>query len=221
MNTLFVRALFVVSVSAQCLVAFAQQPSLADQARALRETHAKATRTDFLGRTVGDIYRNDRFSFEIHRIPGWTSMDRGMMNVNEAVGREALGMRAGVSGDITGRVFGMQDERGSSLIVAINPVPGGTGSIDPELLKKVLAAQLKNSIPSAEFFDEPVVLGDSIHQFTALRLTQKVGEQTLYQSTQLIPLEGYVLNLTVSAPSAERLTQALQQLQPRLIWKAR
>ncbi len=100
-------------------IAMAQEPSLAEQAAAARAHSASAAAAPtVMGHTVAGDYHNEVLGFQIRHIPGWTSMSRGTMNVNEALGREALGLQAGVN-QSAGRVFGMHDEEGDSVMVTI------------------------------------------------------------------------------------------------------
>src|SRR5437016_10930223 len=103
---------------------FAQhKPSLAEQAAAARR--AAPASNAALGRVVADRYINSLLGFEIQRLPGWTSLNRGEINVTEALGREAMRMRAGVDSARSGIVFMMHDGGGSSMNVSVRQVPPG------------------------------------------------------------------------------------------------
>jgi len=197
------------------LAANAQETSVADQASAARVA-PNSLDENVVGHTVGGDYHNKYLGFEIRHIPGWTSMSRGMMNVNEAVGRDAFGMKPGAnhSGN---RVFGMHDEAGSNVIVLIARIPGGedtdASSVNPRLVRMT-----KAQLPNAQVADETVLLDDSSHHFIALRVNYTAANREMFQSLQVLPLEGYALSLTITAPSAEHLQEVIQQLQSRLHW---
>ena len=74
--------------------ALAQEPSLAEQVAAAKSRSGHEQPTRVMGRTVAGDYQNGALGFQLRHIPGWTSMSRGMMNVDEAMGREALGLQA-------------------------------------------------------------------------------------------------------------------------------
>ena len=193
----------------------AQDPSLAEKASA---TGAAPNSLDptVVGHTLGGDYHNEYFDFEIRHIPGWTTISRGMLSVNEAAGRDALGMKAGAnrSGN---RVFGMHDEAGGSVILEVFRIPVGAET-DSASLKSRLVRMTKAQFPNAHVADETVLLDDSDHHFTALRVNFSAANKEMFRSLQLLPLEGYELSLTITAPSAERLQEVIQQLQSRLQW---
>lgn len=192
----------------------AQGTSAAEESVAARAVPSSLDQ-NVVGHTVGGDYRNEYLGIEIRHIPGWTSMSRGMMNVNEAVGRDALGMKAGNhSGN---RVFGMRDEAGSSVIVTIVRIPSDAET-DSASLKSHLAKMTKSQLPTAQVADEATLLDDSAHHFAALRVYYSAANKEIFQSLQMLPLDGYALSLTLTAPSAKQLQEIIQQVQSRLQW---
>jgi hypothetical protein len=189
-----------------------QQPSLADRAAAAK---AKPSETQAAGHVVGGDYRNEYLGLEIRRLPGWESIGRGEMNVSEAIGRAALGLKAGVQGDASGRVFGMHDQMGSSVILAIRAIPPEADLAD---FKPQMQAALKKELPSVRFSNEPVPLGDSAHPALAFRMQYTIEDQPILQSSQAIAVKGYLLVFTITAPP-ERLSDVLRELQKRIVWK--
>jgi hypothetical protein len=88
----------------------AQEPRLAEKASTAGAV-PNSLDPNVVGSTLGGDYHNGYFDFEIRHIPGWTTMSRGMLTVNEAVGRDALGVKAGRNRS-RNRVFGMHDGGG-------------------------------------------------------------------------------------------------------------
>ncbi|HVI05732.1 MAG TPA: hypothetical protein VM711_06525, partial [Sphingomicrobium sp.] len=72
----------------------------------------------------------------------------------------------------------------------------------------------------AQVSGEAVLLGDSSHHFTGVRVSYRVATREIFQSLQLIPVGRYALSMTVSAPTANQLNQVLEQLQACLRWDA-
>ena len=201
--------------------AVAQEPSLAEQAAAARKHASPAVAgTVVAGTVMGHIvvedYYNEVLGFQIRHIPGWTSMSRGTMNVNEAIGREALGLQAGIT-QAENRVFGMHDELGSNVMVAIVPVPAGT-TLDTAALRAEVTTGLKAQLPNMEISNEPLLLGDSTHRFTGLRGTCAVMNREVFQSLQVVVLNGYAVTITATTTSAEQLQSLLTQLRTLLRW---
>lgn len=195
----------------------AQEPSLAEQAAAARAHSAStAVAPTVMGHTVAGDYHNEILGFQIRHIPGWTSMSRGTMNVDEALGREALGLQAGLNQAVN-RVFGMHDEEGNSVMVTMVPAPGGT-NVDLAAMKTELSKMLKTQIPTAEIGEEPILLGDSAHVFTGVRATYTVANREIYQSLQMVFLNGYGVSIATTATSAEQLHSLLTQLRGSLQW---
>lgn len=120
------------TVCAVCARAQDVPSSLADQvARARHQRFEPPLKEEVAGRVVENVYQNDFFGLTIKPLPGWEMLNRGQLNVNEAIGRQATGMPAGISGQQSGRVFGMHDAAGSSVILSIRPsrrVPTRNGS---------------------------------------------------------------------------------------------
>lgn len=198
-------------------IAMAQEPSLAEQAAAARAHSAStAVGTTVMGHTVAGDYHNEILGFEIRHIPGWTSVSRGTMNVDEALGREALGLQAGLNQAVS-RVFGMHDEEGNSVMVTIVPTPGGENA-DLPAVKALLSKMLKAQIPTAEIADEPILLGHNAHPFTGVRATYTVADREIYQSLQIVFVNGYGVSIATTAISAEQLQSLLTQVRGSLRW---
>jgi hypothetical protein len=191
----------------------AQDPGLAEKASTAGAV-PNSLDPNVVGSTLGGDYHNGYFDFDIRHIPGWTTMSRGMLTVNEAVGRDALGMKAGRNPSGS-RVFGMHDAPGCSVILAIFQIPVGAKT-DSASLKSHLIQMTMARSPDAQVADETVLLDDSDHHFTALRVNSNAANKEVFQSLQLLPLGRYELLLTITAPSLERLQEVIQQLQSRL-----
>jgi len=199
-------------------IATAQELSLAEQAAAARSarTTSAAIAPTVMGHTVSADYYNEVLGFQIRHFRGWTSMSRGTMNVSEAIGRDALGLQAGVT-QAGNRAFGMHDELGSNVMVAIEPAPAGT-TLDPTVLKTEVAKALKTQLPGYKVAEEPLLLGDSSHRFVGLRGTFPVANRELYQSLQIVLVNGYAVTITTTTVSAEQLESLLTQLRASLQW---
>lgn len=198
-------------------IASGQEPSLADQAAAAR-AHSPTTQAapTVMGHIVAGDYYNEVLGFQIRHIRGWTSMSRGSMNVDEALGREALGLQPGINQSMN-RAFGMHDEEGNNVMVGIVPMPGGT-TPDPAALKPAMAKLLKAQIPGAEIADEAILLGDSVHRFAGLRATYTLTDRAIFQSLQIVFLDGYGVSIATTSSSAEQLQSLLNQLRDSLRW---
>ncbi len=198
-------------------IATAQEPSLAEQAAAARAHSAPTQATPtVLGHLVQGDYYNEVLGFQIRHIRGWTSMSRGSMNVDEALGREALGLQAGIN-QSANRAFGMHDEEGNNVMVTIVPMPAGAAP-DPAALKSAMANVLKAQIPSAEISDESLPLGDNLHRFAGLRATYTIANREIFQSLQVVVVNGYAVSIATTSLSAEQLRSLLNQLRGSLQW---
>ena len=204
-------------VFATC-IAIAQEPSLAEQAAAARANSAPAQQaaSAVMGHTVAGDYYNEVLGFQIHHIHGLTSMSRGTMNVDEALGREALGFQAGIN-QAANRAFGMHDEEGNNVVVTILPVPAGTAT-DPTTLKSGVAKLLKKQVPTAEIGDESVLLGGTAHKFAGIRGTYTLANQEIFQSLQFVFINGYAVSITATANSEGQLQSLLAQLRNAMRW---
>lgn len=198
-------------------IAVAQEPSLAEQAAAARARSASTpVAPTVMGHTVAGDYHNEVLGFQIRHIPGWTSLSRGTMNVDEALGREVLGLQPGLNQAVS-RVFGMHDEEGNSVMVTMVPAPMGA-NVNLAAMKTVLSKTLKAQIPIAEIADEPILLGDDAHPFTGVRATYTVANREIYQSLQIVFVNGYGVSIATTATSAEQLRSLLTQLRGSLQW---
>ena len=198
-------------------IATAQEPSLAQQAAAAR-AHSPSTQTTptALGHIVQGDYYNEVLGFQIRHIRGWTSLSRGSMNVDEALGREALGLQAGIN-QSANRAFGMHDEEGNNVMVTIVPIPAGA-TPDPSALKSAMVKVLKAQIPNAEISDESLLLGDNMHRFAGLHATYTIANQEIFQSLQVVVVNGYAVSIATTSLSAEQLQSLLNQLRASLQW---
>jgi hypothetical protein len=196
----------------------ANGPTLAEQAARARDANPPALDQRVAGRVVDGVYRNEFLGFEVRPLPQWESMSRGQMNVQEAIGREAVGLKAGVDPQATGRVFGMHDGLGQSVFVSIKPVPSGPPPAD---LNARLEGAMKAQFPGIQFSREPVLLGDTSHRFDGFRAMYALHGQNIFQSFEYtLSPKGYMVSLVLTAPTAEKLTELLRQVQPRLVWIA-
>ena len=194
--------------------AVAQQPSLAEHAASTRSS-GNGLAPEKAGSVVGNDYRNPYFGFEIRHLPGWESQTRGELNVNEAIGREALGQGHGISD--SGRAFGMHDGRGSNLVLSIRALPPGA-NLPLNRRNEVVQAALKKAFPDPKFTAEPVPLGDRTHFFAAFRMDYVVRDTHVYQSSQATILKGHLLDFTITSNSEVELTDVLRKLQAGVKW---
>lgn len=194
---------------------FAQEPSMAEQAAAARHQRGARLDAEQAGHVAGGDYVNQYFGFTIRRLPRWESLGRGEMNVNEAFGRAAMGLPAGIEGESAGRVFGMHDGEGSSVFLAIRRLPPGT---DVSGLRAKLQDAITKELPSLRCGNEPVALGDAAHTFAAFRCTNEIEGTVIYQAQQAIVLRDHLITITASAPSNEQLTAVLRQLRKNFVW---
>ena len=192
----------------------AQQAGLGERAASVRSSSTGLS-LEKAGSVARNDYRNPYFGLEVRHLPGWDSQTRGELNVNEAMGREALGQGPGISD--SGRVFGMHDGRGSNLILSIRPLPTG---VDLPLKRRneVVQAALRKTFPDPKFTAEPVSLGDRFHPFAAFRVEYVVRDTHVYQSSQATIQKGHLLDFTITSNSAEELTDLLRKLQPNVKW---
>lgn len=194
----------------------AQEPSLAEQAAAARAARSASVSTpSATGRVARGDYYNEALGLHIRRIPGWTSMSRGEMNVDEAIGRQVLGLQPGVNPSLN-RVFGLHDGEGSNVQVMVVPMPGATP--DPVATKAMLRAMFKADIPGAKVVDEPILLGDDAHRFVGLRGTHSLANREITQSLQIVIVQGYGICITATALSAEKIESLLPQLRAAISW---
>lgn len=216
------KRLLVVSIFSSifllCCASQGQEASLADQAAAAKAHSHQQTDPDVFGYSAAGDYHNEFLGFGIRHIPGWTSMSRGMMNVDEALGREALGMQAGIN-QSTNRVFGMHDEAGTSVTVAIVQIPEGQ-EMEPAAAQAALARVAKAQLPSPHIKDESVLLSDGSHRFSAVRVSYVIRDTAIFQSMQVVQLHGYAVSLTASARSEGELEGLLHQLQKSFEWES-
>lgn len=210
----FSRIAFILVFAAS--IANAQEPSLAEQAAAARAARSASVSTPAAGARVarGDYY-NEALGLHIRRIPGWTSMSVGEMNVDEAIGRQVLGLQPGMSPSLN-RVFGLHDEEGSNVQVMIVPMPGATS--DPVAVKAMLKAMFQADIPGARVVDEPILLGDDAHRFVGLRGTHTIANREITQSLQMVIVQGHAIAITATALSAEKIDSLLPQLRAAISW---
>lgn len=191
------------------------QPSLAEQAAAARGASNASLDPQVAGHVVEGEYRNDYFGLQLKPLPGWETLNRGQMNVQEAMGRDLIGLKAGVDSNASGRVFGMHDGMGASVFLSIRAVPPGT---DTSNLESKLQAGLKSELPEIHFSREPILLGDSSHRFDAFRASYVLKDVAIAQTLEYILCKGHLIALTVTAPTPEKLTAVLHDLQSRLQW---
>ncbi len=83
-------------------------------------------------------------------------------------------------------------------------------------MKTVLSKMLKAQITTAEIADEPILLGDNAHPSTGVRATYSLGNREIYQSLQIVLLNGYGVSIATTATSPEQLHSLLTQLRGSL-----
>jgi hypothetical protein len=167
------------------------------------------------GHVVGGDYKNEFFGFELRRLDGWESLSRGQMNVNEAIGREAIGLKAGVRAG--NRVFAMQDGKGANVILSILPVPANSSS-EVANRKEIIQKALKSQLPNPKFTGEAVSLGDASHDFVTFRLAYTLQDKNIVQSSQSVLVKDHLVDLVITAQSHQQLSAVLKDLQERLSW---
>ncbi len=213
-SAVFVGALLVGAAVAQ------NQPSLAEQAAAARGNKpANSLDPKVAGQVVGSEYRNDFFGFELKSLPGWELLNRGQMNVDEAIVRDIAGLKLGLDSDSSARVFGMHDGAGSSVILAIQAVPP---SANPVTLENRMQQEMRSQLPQVRFLREAVLLGERSHRFDAFRFVYTLRSEPINQSLEFAFQERdakrYLIALVATAPTQEKLTALLHDLQGRLVW---
>lgn len=186
------------------------QDSLADRAAKARQNSAGDK-----GRIVNGDYQNDVLGFSILRLEGWDVLSRGQMNINEAFGRKLLGQKAGVSGG--GRVYGLRSAAGETVTVAIEPLSPGQTIED---VFRTLRSDLKERFPKTRFANESHVLSAPGHPFHALRaehdLTETIHAVYSFQGTVVGNL---MIEVTVAAPTQEKVTAVLRLLKKNFLWR--
>lgn len=167
------------------------------------------------GRIFRGNYLNEFFGFEVKPIAGWDLLSRGQMNVSEAFGREAMGMKLGIHNKA--RVFGMHDGMGTNTFMAIVPLP--PDATDAAMRDQKLVEVAKRDLPDAQITKETVYLTDGSHTFTGFRIQYALQGQTFFQSLQSTELKGHLLAFTTTASSAQKLSATLADLKKAITWK--
>lgn len=211
------RAALVCLIAATSAIASAQQEqSLAERAAAARHASSSVTLSPAAtGYVTHDDYINDYFGLKIKHLPRWESLSAGQMNVTEALGREAMGLKAGITGSGSGRVFGMHDGTGSSLFVSVRPLPAGTDLSD---LGVKLREAVTTQIPTLQCADERSVFSDRTHKFVAFRCVNHAQDRTFYQDQQAIVTREHLIMLTLTAPTQEQLSALVHQIRANVTW---
>lgn len=216
---MILRRLRTGAIGALCIASaagvHAQEPSLAEQAAALRHADVRPLQAAVKGAVINNDYVNEYFGFTIRPFAGWESMGPGQMNVNEAIGRDAMGLSAGIDGSASGRVFGMHDLRGTSVIVTVRPIPTGA---DVSNLGARMREAVTKEIPTLKCADESTTIGDAAHKFVAFRCTNTIADRVFYQDQQAVVARNHVIALTLTAPTEERLNALMRQLKTSLVW---
>ena len=192
-----------------------QEPSLAERAAAARHAESGRLSPEIAGRVVRDDYINEFFGLTIRHLPGWESLSAGRMNVTEALGREAMGLSAGITGSASGRVFGMHDEDGTSVFVSVRPIPPGIDLSDVGV--KMRQAVVKE-IPSLRCADESASLSTGTHPFVAFRCMNNAENQVFYQDQQATVTRNHLIVLTLTAPTENGLNALLRQIRAHVVW---
>jgi hypothetical protein len=196
-----------------CLLATAvAQDSLADRARKVRGESTVPQKS--MGRIQNRDYINDQLGFTFTHIDGWETVTRGQINVNQALGRSALGLSGRVSSDA--HEFMFNDGNGQNIVLSISPIPPGT---DRATFGDEIRKALKIELPKAEVSDEPTTLGDAQHQFQTCRVTYEALGTQIYQSSHAMILGNYFVHFVITATSPEALTDTVREAQKHLIWK--
>lgn len=197
-----------------CLVATSvvSQESLAERARKARGESAVPEKT--MGRIVNRDYINDQLGFKFTHIDGWEAVSRGQINVNQAIGRTALGVGGRVSSQ--DQEFMFHDGNGQSIVLTIALVPPGA---DRSHFGEEIRKGFKLILPKAELSDEPATLGDAQHRFQAFRVTYEAMGTTIYQSSHAMILGNELVHFVITGRSPEALTNTIKQAQKHLVWK--
>lgn len=168
------------------------------------------------GHVIHGDYVNETLGFEVKHLAGWESMNRGEMNVNEAIGREAMGLKAGVDSHANGRVFGMHDGLGASVYLSIRKTPQPEPSLTD--LKASLVASTK-LLPNAHVTDEPTLVAGAARPSTGIRAEYTSQGQRIIQSSQIFVAHGYAVMVMVTSGDAKHLSSILTELRSNLIWR--
>jgi hypothetical protein len=188
------------------------QESLAERARKAKGSAAAQVTS---GHFKNGDYINERLGFIFTRVAGWDVLNRGQINMNQAMGREALGLKSGV--DSEGTEFMAHDGQGQNVILTIRKIPADA---DVAKFKPEFQAGLSKALPDPKFSDEPVSFGDSQHRFETFRVTYSAQGREIFQSCQTVFIDGYWVQWLVSSSSNEVLTETLKELRSHLSWQA-
>lgn len=137
------------------------------------------------------------------------------MNVNEAFGREAMGLKLGVSN--RHRVLGMRNGTGANVSLAIVPIPPEAKDIENRDAKLIEYA--KRDLPNPKVSKETVLLTSGPREFTGFRVEYILQGRTFYQSLQTAVFKGYVVGFTTTATSPQELSATLAELKKAITWK--
>jgi hypothetical protein len=197
-----------------CLITTAAlaQDSLADRARKVRGEATVPQRT--MGRIQNRDYINDQLGITFTHIDGWEAISRGQINVNQAVGRTALGLGGRVTSE--GHEFMFHDGNGQNIVLTIAPIPPGA---DRTNFGTALRTGIKQALPQAKISDETATLGDAQHQFQSFRITYNAVDRDIYQSSYAMLLGNYLVHFVITATSPEALTDTVNEAHKHLVWK--
>jgi len=167
------------------------------------------------GKVIRGNYVNEFFGLEVKPIPDWELLGRGQMNVSEAFGREAMGLRLGEHNK--SRVFGMHDGRGANTFLSIVAIPPDAKDINTRDQKLIEYA--KRDLPNPKITSETVLLSDGPHVFTGFRVQYAIQGQTVFQSLQTTVWKDHVLGFTTTSDSPQALSATLASLKKAITWK--
>ena len=180
------------------------------------EPDARALTPEEAGRVLNGIYTNQVLGLEVKPIQDWAILGRGEMNVNEAFGREAMGLRLG-GGSNKHRVFGMHDGRGSNTSMVIIPIPPEIKNMEDLDVKLIEYA--KRDLPNPKVTKETVLLSSGPHVFTGFRVEYALQGRTIYQSVESTIFKDYLVSFTTTSTSPQNLSATLASLKKVITWK--
>jgi hypothetical protein len=204
----------VVLVLCIAVAAAAQQPS---SSRPAAQAQRPALDPAVAGKIVRGDYSNDVIGLQLRRLDGWETMTRGEMNLNEAVGRAAMGQKGGIQS--TYRVFGMHDGMGSSVYLSIVPIPTNQPAPTLAEIQSGMARTARQQVPDGKVSNEPAPLATPAHPVAATRVEYVLQDHAIAQSAQSFLTAGFLVTLTVTSDSPEKLSTLLGQVKAALSWR--
>ena len=199
--------------------------SLAERAAAARKARAAKAASRELppltpeqrGSVQGSQYVNPFFHFRIEMEGEWEPITAEHKAESQAAAREiesSTGLRAGAEEN---RPLWMDSPTGESVILSVHKLPPDA----PTDQEQVIEAFKRVAFPAqvaAKITREPILIGDARHRFSAFRVSYTVRGVQLASGVQMILIDGYLLNFTITARSDEQVEKTLQALKSRMTW---